>query len=96
MAMPSTPACPTTEPTTRNGRDHFATVGARDTSTHALPAAEDPPLHAVHTPNLPALFRHLGASLLVTTYQAGKLLPQPLRHAARVTQDPSAPEEMLR
>jgi hypothetical protein len=32
------------------------------------------PLRAVHTPNLPALLRRLGASLLVTTYQAGKLV----------------------
>ena len=36
---------------------------------------EDPgPLHAAHTPNFPALLRQLGASLLVTTYQAGKLV----------------------
>jgi uncharacterized protein (TIGR03032 family) len=28
----------------------------------------------VHTPNFPALLRRLGASLLVTTYQAGKLV----------------------
>src|SRR5437879_10924630 len=40
-----------------------------------LPRREDrPPLHAVHTPNFPALLRQLGASLLVTTYQAGKLV----------------------
>lgn len=32
------------------------------------------PLRAVHTPNLPALLRQFGASLLVTTYQAGKLV----------------------
>src|SRR3954471_7935172 len=32
------------------------------------------PLRAVHTPNFPALLRYLGASLLVTTYQAGKLV----------------------
>jgi uncharacterized protein (TIGR03032 family) len=32
------------------------------------------PLRAVHTPNLPALLREIGASLLVTTYQAGKLV----------------------
>jgi len=32
------------------------------------------PLRAVHTPNFPALLRRLGASLLVTTYQAGKLV----------------------
>jgi uncharacterized protein (TIGR03032 family) len=29
---------------------------------------------AVHTPNFPALLRQLGVSLLVTTYQAGKLV----------------------
>ena len=40
-----------------------------------LPETEDPaPLRAVHTPNFPALLRQLGASLLVTTYQAGKLV----------------------
>jgi len=32
------------------------------------------PLRAVHTPNFPALLRQLGASLLVTTSQAGKLV----------------------
>jgi len=37
--------------------------------------AEDAtPLRAVHTPNFPSLLRQLGASLLVTTYQAGKLV----------------------
>jgi uncharacterized protein (TIGR03032 family) len=40
-----------------------------------LPRTEDSaPLRAVHTPNFPALLRHFGASLLVTTYQAGKLV----------------------
>ena len=39
------------------------------------PKSEEPtPLRAVHTPNFPALLRQLGASLLVTTYQAGKLV----------------------
>jgi uncharacterized protein (TIGR03032 family) len=32
------------------------------------------PLRAVHTSNFPGLLRQLGASLLVTTYQAGKLV----------------------
>ncbi len=31
-------------------------------------------LRAVHTPNFPQILRGLGASLLVTTYQAGKLV----------------------
>ena len=39
------------------------------------PKMEHPaPLRAVHTTNFPALLRQLGASLLVTTYQAGKLV----------------------
>jgi len=38
------------------------------------PAREELPLRAVHTLNLPAHLRELGASLLVTTYQAGKLV----------------------
>ncbi len=39
------------------------------------PPVEDPgPLRAVHTSNFPTLLRQLGASLLVTTYQAGKLV----------------------
>ena len=39
------------------------------------PGSEDPgPLQAGHTPNFPTLLRQLGASLLVTTYQAGKLV----------------------
>lgn len=32
------------------------------------------PLSAAHTPDFPALLRQLGASLLVTTYQAGKVV----------------------
>ncbi len=44
----------------------------------AASAAETPAaptsLRAVHTPNFPALLRRSGASLLVTTYQAGKLV----------------------
>src|SRR5262245_18277778 len=39
------------------------------------PVPEGPgPLHAAHTANFPTLLRQLGASLLVTTYQAGKLV----------------------
>jgi uncharacterized protein (TIGR03032 family) len=51
------------------------------TSDPSPPAAEpktpDPPpepLRAVHSMNFPALLRQLDASLLVTTYQAGKLV----------------------
>jgi uncharacterized protein (TIGR03032 family) len=48
---------------------------AEHTSESDGPKAEAPaPLKAVHTPNFPALLRQFGASLLVTTYQAGKLV----------------------
>jgi uncharacterized protein (TIGR03032 family) len=50
---------------------------AADAEPAAPEAAQPPPaasLRAVHTPNFPALLRGLGGSLLVTTYQAGKLV----------------------
>lgn len=48
---------------------------ARSTLDPEPPAAKDPvPLRAAHTPNFPVLLGELGASLLVTTYQAGKLV----------------------
>ncbi len=51
------------------------TAPENPTPAPALPNAPDPgPLRAGHTPNFPALLRQLGASLLVTTYQAGKLV----------------------
>ena len=48
---------------------------ARLTPAPGRPGPDDPlPLRAAHTPNFPALLRELGASLVVTTYQAGKLV----------------------
>src|SRR6516162_6435418 len=44
------------------------------TSQDSAKAEAPEPLRAVHTTNFPALLRQLGASLLVTTYQAGKLV----------------------
>jgi Domain of unknown function (DUF4915) len=70
MAKQSAPDSLMPDPTGQNGRD-------RCLSTQGGPAGppEGPgPLRAVHTPNFPALLRQLGASLLITTYQAGKLV----------------------
>jgi uncharacterized protein (TIGR03032 family) len=51
------------------------TAPARPTPVSSPNGTADPgPLRAGHTPNFPALLRQLGASLLVTTYQAGKLV----------------------
>jgi hypothetical protein len=44
------------------------------TSPEAAGTEAPEPLRAVHTPNFPGLLRQIGASLLVTTYQAGKLV----------------------
>jgi uncharacterized protein (TIGR03032 family) len=63
---------------TANGHDHRWNTSATATGptpNPSFPKAEDPgPLRAAHSPNFPALLRQLGASLLVTTYQAGKLV----------------------
>lgn len=40
----------------------------------AKPAAEPPLLHSIHTPNFPDLLRGLGIALVVSTYQAGRLV----------------------
>ena len=37
-------------------------------------ASRPPPLRSIHTSNLPGILDQLGMSLLVTTYQAGKLV----------------------
>ena len=51
------------------------TAPARPAPVLSRNGTEGPgPLHAAHTANFPALLRQLGASLLVTTYQAGKLV----------------------
>jgi uncharacterized protein (TIGR03032 family) len=42
------------------------------TAAASVPAPE--PLRSVHTESFPALLEHLGVSILVTTYQAGKLV----------------------
>ena len=46
------------------------TSGASDEPATDAP----PPLRSVHTTNLPGILEHFGISLLVTTYQAGKLV----------------------
>jgi hypothetical protein len=53
----------------------MTTVSSHAASTLELdrPKTDAPaPLRAVHTTNFPALLQQLGASLLVTTYQAGR------------------------
>lgn len=42
--------------------------------TNTAPTLAETPLRSVHTSNLPALFAQLGISLVVSTYQAGKVI----------------------
>ena len=70
MAMPNAAAFLTPDPTEQNGPDRrFSAPGAP-----AGPTEDPGPFRAAHTPNFAALLRQLGASLLVTTYQAGRLV----------------------
>ena len=51
------------------------TAPARPAPVSSRNGAADPgPLLAAHTANFPTLLHRLGTSLLVTTYQAGKLV----------------------
>jgi uncharacterized protein (TIGR03032 family) len=45
-----------------------------DSASPAAPPETPAPLRSVHTSNLPTLLRGLGVSLLVTTYQVGRLV----------------------
>jgi len=78
MATQTAPATRlTADPTRQNGRGHCSTPATPAGPMHdpVPPKMEDPgPLRSAHTPNFPALLRQLGASLLVTTYQAGRLV----------------------
>lgn len=52
-----------------------STAAARSAPLSSRNGSAGPgPLQAAHTPNFPELLRSFGASLLVTTYQAGKLV----------------------
>src|SRR3954452_5331366 len=55
----------------------MTTAASRPEPTTGLASAKVDvltPLRAVHTKNFPALLRQIGASPVVTTYQAGKLV----------------------
>jgi len=77
MATPSTSTGLTTEPAKPNSRDLVSTPRPPDSAPPApgAPGTEDPPpLRSVHTSNFSAILQELGISVMVTTYQAGKLV----------------------
>ena len=43
-------------------------------NSDSTPEAQPKPLRSIHTTNFPSILQQMGASLLVTTYQAGKLV----------------------
>ena len=76
------PVLPTVEPTDARVRSAFQrhadhrTQGHGDAVTNVIPpppAADPTAFRSVHTSTLPELLEQLGVSLLVSTYQAGKL-----------------------
>jgi uncharacterized protein (TIGR03032 family) len=64
------------EPTERNNSDDSSNEAALDhhPSSFIPHPSEAPPLRSVHTGNFSAILQELGASVLVSTYQAGKLV----------------------
>ena len=79
MATQSTTAHLMPDTTRPNGREHSSAPDALDSSTAGPHTKEDPPLRSVHTSNFSALLQELGISVLVTTYQAGKLIPKVIK-----------------
>jgi uncharacterized protein (TIGR03032 family) len=78
MTLLSTSACLTTEPAKPNGRAPVVATLEEPASGPGSPTKVDPkvdpPLRSVHTSNFSAILQELGISVLVTTYQAGKLV----------------------
>jgi uncharacterized protein (TIGR03032 family) len=75
LATQSTTVGLTPDTTKPNGREPFRTPGAPDSPKPGPSAKEEsPPLRSVHTSNFSAILQELGISVLVTTYQAGKLV----------------------
>lgn len=67
-----------TEPIKQNGRERVVGTPEPLASQATEPGSEvkedQPPLRSVHTSNFSAILQELGISVLVTTYQAGKLV----------------------
>jgi len=76
MATPSSTASSTPDPAHQHGRElAVGTPEAPASEAPSAPTKEDPPpLRSVHTSNFSAILQELGISILVTTYQAGKLV----------------------
>ncbi|HEY7423196.1 MAG TPA: TIGR03032 family protein [Gemmataceae bacterium] len=78
MATQPAPVPLTTEPIEQNGREPVVGTPGELASQASEPGSptkgDPPPLRSVHTSNFSAILQELGISVLVTTYQAGKLV----------------------
>jgi hypothetical protein len=77
MSRPGISARLTTEPTRSNGREpvvHTAGALASQAAEPGSPKEAPGPMRSVHTSNCSAILQELGISVLVTTYEAGKLV----------------------
>ncbi|AMV41025.1 TIGR03032 family protein [Planctomyces sp. SH-PL62] len=73
--MQSGPIPPTASTIQLDGRELAGVRGSLGgPPSDAAPAGEAQPLRSVHTSNFSAILQELGISVLVTTYQAGKLV----------------------
>ncbi len=78
MTLPGPSACLTAQPTSRKGRESIVAPTAALAGQAPEPGSptnqDPPPLRSVHTSNFSPILQELGVSVLVTTYQAGKLV----------------------
>src|SRR5262245_57489138 len=80
LSAPRRSACAPGRSTALGPRALFASptkpgeAAMTDTLTPEAPTAAPAPLRSVHTSNFPELLRRLGISVLVSTYQAGRLV----------------------
>jgi hypothetical protein len=78
MAAPSTAGTPTTGAPSSDTCEFVdsasGAIGGESSRPSSPVEAAPPPLRSVHTSNFSAMLQELGISILVTTYQAGKLV----------------------
>lgn len=74
MATQPTSTCVTPDPSQSHWREPDSVTPGVEQSSPSLSTEDSPPLRSVHTSNFSAILQEIGISVLVTTYQAGKLV----------------------
>jgi uncharacterized protein (TIGR03032 family) len=65
---------PRAEPQARRAREYLAEAPPTIEAPPPAPGASDSPLRSVHTGSMPQMLSRLGSSLLISTYQTGRLV----------------------